>query len=563
MLKNYTFLVLLLLSFGIINSQTITTSSITQTSFCAGGSIVINFTTTGTFNSGNVFTAQMSNSTGSFANPVAIGSTPLNTGIILATIPSNTTFGIGYKVRVVSSNPAIIGSTCPNSIYIVSNITPATITATPNKPICMGDSVKLTVGYNSSYLWSNGKTTQTIYVRQSGTFYVKVTNIAGCDSYSDTVTVVVNPLPVVNLGNDIQSCKGDTVHLNAGTGFKKYNWNNGLDSTQKLNVTISGNYNVFVSDSNFCKAGDTINVRFNSLPVIMMGHDTSVCKDVYILDAGTGFLYYNWNNGLSHNQTFNVTSSGQYIVMVTDTNNCKNADTVNVSLNVPPLINLGNDISFCGNSISLDAGNGYQYYNWNNGLSLEQSITIQSSGLYYVVVTDSNACSGTDSINVTVNQLPNTPLITQNHDTLFSSSMTGNQWYSLSSGLIQNAVNNYLVPPASGYYYDIVTLNGCSSDTSVLYKFDLNSIKNIDCYTNINIFPNPAGRKFSIIFNYCNYQKCTYKIENVLGQIYIIKSLVLNNTTTENIDLSNFPSGLYFVKIYFENHEKTFKLFIK
>ena len=106
MLKyTYTFFLLLFL-FKILSAQTITTSSITQTSVCAGGSLVINFTTTGTFNTGNVFTAELSNSTGSFTSPVSIGSTPLNTGIILGQIPSNTPFGINYRVRVVSGNPA-------------------------------------------------------------------------------------------------------------------------------------------------------------------------------------------------------------------------------------------------------------------------------------------------------------------------------------------------------------------------------------------------------------------------------------------------------------------------
>ena len=241
---------------------------------------------------------------------------------------------------------------------------------TPDKPICNGDSINLSVSATliQSYLWSDGQTTQSIYVKQSGSFYVKVTNYASCDSYSDTVTVTVNPLPVINLGSDIRSCKGDTVLLNAGAGFVKYKWNNGLDSGRVLDVNNTGQYYVMVTDTNDCYGRDTIQVMFNPLPNIYLGHDTSVCNDNFLINAGSGFLFYDWNNGLSHNQQLNVNNSGQYYVLVTDSNNCTNSDTINVSLHKPPLVDLGNDISICGNSISLDAGSGYSNYNWNNGL---------------------------------------------------------------------------------------------------------------------------------------------------------------------------------------------------
>ena len=98
-------------------------------------------------------------------------------------------------------------------------------------------------------------------------------------------------------------------------------------------------------------------------------------------------------------------------------------------------------------------------------------------GLYYVVVTDSNDSESSDTINVTVNGLPESPVITQSHDTLFSNAAAGNQWYSISAGEIQNANNSFLVPPVSGYYYDIVTLNGCISDTSNIFKYNFNMIR--------------------------------------------------------------------------------------
>jgi hypothetical protein len=94
-----------------IGNVTITTGTITPTSYCVsntlGTSISIPYTTGGAFETGNVFTAQLSDASGSFAIPTNIG-----TGLvspIAATIPAGTVNGTGYRVRVVSSDPEADG----------------------------------------------------------------------------------------------------------------------------------------------------------------------------------------------------------------------------------------------------------------------------------------------------------------------------------------------------------------------------------------------------------------------------------------------------------------------
>ncbi|MEZ4757816.1 MAG: T9SS type A sorting domain-containing protein [Flavobacteriales bacterium] len=94
---------------------TINTAGPAGTSFCAGDGFSLPFTVPGTFSAGNTFTAQLSDAAGSFANPVAIGSVAGTTnGTIACTIPPATPAGTGYRVRVVSSIPATIGT--PNGV---------------------------------------------------------------------------------------------------------------------------------------------------------------------------------------------------------------------------------------------------------------------------------------------------------------------------------------------------------------------------------------------------------------------------------------------------------------
>ncbi len=84
----------------------INVGSINPLAYSVGQSVIVPFTIDGSFFSGNTFYAQLSDSNGSFANPVAIGFVYSTTsGAINATIPMNTLVGSNYRIRVVSTIP--------------------------------------------------------------------------------------------------------------------------------------------------------------------------------------------------------------------------------------------------------------------------------------------------------------------------------------------------------------------------------------------------------------------------------------------------------------------------
>lgn len=108
----------------------IITGSIGQSVACAGSTVAVPFVSAGIVDAANVFTAQLSNSTGSFASPVNIGTlSSTNSGTIIATIPSNTVAGSGYRIRVVSSNPVFKGVDNGSDITISSSLIAYTILA--------------------------------------------------------------------------------------------------------------------------------------------------------------------------------------------------------------------------------------------------------------------------------------------------------------------------------------------------------------------------------------------------------------------------------------------------
>jgi hypothetical protein len=107
--------------YEVSSASTITTGPLAPTTYCPGQSVSVPFTVTGTFNTGNTFTLQLSDATGSFASPAEIGFLPgTGNGTVEGTIPPVQIVGNGYRVRVVSSNPAVTGTDNGQNIVVSS-----------------------------------------------------------------------------------------------------------------------------------------------------------------------------------------------------------------------------------------------------------------------------------------------------------------------------------------------------------------------------------------------------------------------------------------------------------
>ncbi len=252
---------------NVFNPATITIGAITGSPFCitpsAGASVTVPYTSTGTF-SGNTYTAQLSDASGSFAAPVNIGSlaSNANSGNIAATIPANTATGTGYKIRVVSSNPAVNGSSS-SAITInlaANNVTPA---ATQNI-VTTTNGTTLTVAEQStpsSRTWFYGTTSGGPYTTNTGisaltympnfatpgTYYIVCVSTFACGTVtSNQVQVNVSP-----------SYKSQFISANTGSAT----WCAG--ETRTVSVTVKN-----VGTATWTDASPDINigVKWNADP---------------------------------------------------------------------------------------------------------------------------------------------------------------------------------------------------------------------------------------------------------------------------------------------------------
>ena len=224
-------------------------------SLCSGELFTIGLATAGYFSGANVFRAELSDSLGNFASPIVIGSSTNSSATSIDTrVPMETPSGGRYRVRIVSSDPAIISSDNGADIEIRQSPVP-TITASGPITFCSGGRVTLTapVGY-PSYQWSTFDTSRSITVNYGGDFWVVVRGVNGCRGISPTITVT-ELLPPIE--PTIIRSGGDTLTASAGLGAYQWYLDGVLiDGATKLWLVApqSGNYTVTITDINGCSS---------------------------------------------------------------------------------------------------------------------------------------------------------------------------------------------------------------------------------------------------------------------------------------------------------------------
>lgn len=362
---------------------------------------------------------------------------------------------------------------CPSvdSIQITMNSLPE-IVWNGQLNICGDDTILLTPGIFTSYLWNNQSTNSSIEVYNPGTYSVTVTNQNGCEA-SSSLTVNQFANPSVDLGNDTSVCEGGSLIITAGQ-FDSYLWNT-QETSSYIEVSQAGNFSVIVTDQNGCSASDEINISL--LPIsVDLGTDTFLCPGTLItLDPGV-YSSYMWSTQ-STDQSITISSSGTYSVTVMANNGCYASDDISVLPVQEPLINLGPDQSICEGNMTTLFGGYFSSYNWSNG-STDQTITITSQGTYSITVSDNFGCLASDTVTVNINPLPIVNIIGLNpqycsNDDLIQLLGAPSGGNFSGPGVAQSYLNPAIINPGQVVInYAYTDTNGCSNsttDTTIIY----------------------------------------------------------------------------------------------
>jgi hypothetical protein len=218
------------------NPELLLAGTVSGSPFCGGTSVTVPFTTNiTTYTSTNVFTAQLSDASGSFASPVNIGTlTGTASGSISATIPSTTATGAGYRIRVVSSSPAGNGADNGSNLTITMPVAAAISIAATSTALCAGSlDVFTATGVNGGtspvYQWqvngvNSGTNSNTLsYTPMNGDavaciFTSNATCITTTTAISSAIHIAVNPIvtPAVSIATTTTSvCSGTVINFTA------------------------------------------------------------------------------------------------------------------------------------------------------------------------------------------------------------------------------------------------------------------------------------------------------------------------------------------------------------
>ncbi len=299
-----------------------------------------------------------------------------------------------------------------------------------------------------------------------GTYTVKLTRTVETTLEEYSSTIVIKPLPAVDLGADRAICPGSSTILDATLpNATAYRWSNG--STQAtLQVSQPGTYWVEVTAGG-CTARDEVVVTLLPVPQVELGPDRQLCAgETLVLDATTTGVSYLWQDG-STSPTYTVTTAGRYQVTVTNADGCSSTDALEVSYKPLPAVNLGSDRVLCsGEPLVLGSAQPNATYLWQDG-STNATFSPTASGTYWQEVTI-NGCSARDEVNVTFNPLP---LVNLGRDTTLCEGQTllldvsrPNATYRWPDGSTEP---NFTVSSAGTYWVEVTNEFNCTTRDEV------------------------------------------------------------------------------------------------
>ena len=396
-------------------------SSVELSNYCAGSSISVTYSVSGgTPATGNTFTAQLSNATGSFSKPINIGTlhSIALSGTIHSILPlsEEIDLGSGYKIRVVCDRLA--SNYQDNGVNITINSLPK-IFVNRDQFICTSGGTPATLfAYGSGALtctWlpeTGLNSTSGFQVIASPTtttsYTATTTSEAGCVTKHEATIHLVSSI-TANAGEDKTACPNQTLYL-TGRGGLTYSWapalglsnTNGYHTDLRLNNLV-GVYSYSLTAMNgFCVATDEVRITVFPRPTITILGNLSICPGNSTVLTAVGADSYLWTPSNIASSTISTSSAGTIQVTGNDAN-CPNSSMVNVLTKPLPTIVINGGTTVCaGQSITLTA-NGASQYIWSTGINAP-SLTVSPTGnsSYTVTGTGSNDCSSIKTTSIEV-----------------------------------------------------------------------------------------------------------------------------------------------------------------
>ena len=351
-------------------------------------------------------------------------------------------------------------------------------------------------------------------------------------------------------------CQGDTITL-AGTGGTT-TWTSNVQNNVPFVPNDTSLYIVTGTDSNGCFGRDTVQISFYQGAIVnnygfpsqyaIAQNPVYVCLGDSVRLIAQGLNNITWSGGVQYNTWFTPTSSMLYQITGTHGNNCIARDSIMVhvyqaAISANSVSNQSPALICTGDNILL-YGSGASSYTWTGGINDSIAFIPINNQTYIVTGTDTNNCSGIDSIEVIINPLP-IPIIAFSTDTLYCTNVSNisNYTWTLSSNTV-GTNDSILVITQNGQYVVQVTDSGGCIGYDTLQVVNLSAGNLLSETNHITLYPNPSSGVFTIQSNIrLNGQ---VEIYDIVGKQISTFNI---NAKSKAFDISGLAHGDYIIRI--------------
>jgi hypothetical protein len=490
---------------------------------------------------------------------------------------------------------------CVNSTGIVYSVAPIYLATGYNWSLPAGATI--VAGNNT-----NSITVDFSVSSVSGNITVYGTNDCGIGN-SASLAITVHQLPVATVSGSSTGCQGSfnniystesgmidyvwtvtggTIDEGAGTDEISVTWNN--TGSQTVSVTYASIYGCDAA------APASMGVIVGNLePATISGNNMTCINttgNVYTTEEGfTNYLWTITSGGIitAGQGTYQVevtwTGTGNQSLTVTYSteNGCYPAAPASYAVNIMPAAGAAGAITgtpeLCAGSEMIGYSiapvpNALNYF-WTlpagatitegentNSIKVNFALNAISGDITVYAVNVCGAGPSSPAYEVTVNPIPATPVVTIDADNvLHSSAPEGNQWY-FEGDLIPGATAQDYQATEEGFYWTIVTLNGCSSEESNHIEVIFTGIGE-NGQGKVVIYPVPNKGRFTISLEIPGEDTFTISIYNNLGiKVYEEAGIHVNGKAQQYVDLKNASNGMYTLVLTGNHQTITRKLFV-
>ncbi len=296
-----------------------------------------------------------------------------------------------YSIQYTSSTYACFDT---SSISVSVNPLPTVVANASATTVCSNEMLTLFGTGASTYTWDNGATDAVPFLLPSSiTFNVTGTDANGCFGIS-SISITVNTAPTIStVVTDADVCMGGSTTLTA-SGAATISWTGGITNATAFSPTLTNTYIATGTDGSGCTNTDTVMITMNSLPTVgATATFTDICEGNSTTLNGTGASTYAWSDGVIDGTSFVPPATLTYTVTGTDINGCINTGSILITVFTLPNPTITNTAG----TLSIPVFTTMQWY--LDGVLIpgatSSTYTPTADGVYTVIVTDADGCSGT------------------------------------------------------------------------------------------------------------------------------------------------------------------------